>query len=163
MTEAAVPRLTARLFTMDGITVEVPDVPLPPPASSGKIRVEIPYPATEPARGVHRVAVINTGTGFIARASMYPVNMRPGDTLTVEFGADNVSGYRSLFGQDPTEAPGDSRLDAVAANLASLNEIIAEMTARVSDDPEFTAMTRELLRGHSHALGFQFQGDGGSC
>jgi hypothetical protein len=45
------------------------------------------------------------------------------------------------------------------ANLSSLNDIIAEMTAKVSDDPEFTSMVRELLRGHSRSLGYHFQGD----
>ena len=87
-------RLTARLFTANRVTVEVPDVPLPPPATGGRIRVDIPYPAGETARVVHRVAVINEETGFIARASVYPRVVRPGDTLSVEFGADDISpGY----------------------------------------------------------------------
>ena len=51
--------------------------------------------------------------------------------------------------------------DAVRANLASLNELFTEMTAKVSDDPDFTTLVRELLRKHSHALGFEFMGDGG--
>lgn len=51
--------------------------------------------------------------------------------------------------------------DAVRANLASLNEIMAEMTAVASDDPDFATLVRDLLRDHSHALGFEFQGDGG--
>jgi hypothetical protein len=46
----------------------------------------------------------------------------------------------------------------IAANLASLNEIIAEMTAKVSDDPEFTRGVKELLGDHSAALGYEFQG-----
>jgi hypothetical protein len=58
-----------------------------------------------------------------------------------------------------TELSGDRLVDAIAANLASLNEIIAEMTAVVSDDPEFAALVRETLRDHSHALGFSFMGD----
>lgn len=49
-------------------------------------------------------------------------------------------------------------LEAVRKNLASLNEIIAEMTAKVSDDPEFTVMTVNILRDHSWALGFKFRG-----
>jgi hypothetical protein len=52
-----------------------------------------------------------------------------------------------------------SDLDAVRRNLASLNEIIAEMTAKVSDDPAFTAMTRDILRDHSWELGYEFQGE----
>jgi hypothetical protein len=52
-----------------------------------------------------------------------------------------------------------SDLDAVKRNLASLNEIIAEMTAKVSDDPAFTAMTRDILRDHSWELGYEFQGE----
>jgi hypothetical protein len=50
-----------------------------------------------------------------------------------------------------------SDLDAVKRNLASLNEVIAEMVAKVSDDPKFTAMTRAILRRHSWELGFAFQ------
>lgn len=52
-------------------------------------------------------------------------------------------------------------IDAVAGNLATLNEVIAEMTSRVSGDPGFTALVRDLLRNHSHEIGYQFQGDGG--
>jgi hypothetical protein len=51
--------------------------------------------------------------------------------------------------------------DEIRANIAGLNEIIAEMAVKVSDDPGFAAMTRELLRDHSHALGFEFQGERG--
>lgn len=161
MTEIKPARLRARLFTAGGQVVSVPDVPLPPPASGGKIRVAIPYPANEPSRTVHRVAVINDETGFIARSSVERVTVEPGDTLTVEFGIEHVTGrFAALFGPDPAEAAA-ARLEAAFANLASLNDIIAELTAKVSDDREFTAMVRELLRGHSRALGFQFQGDGG--
>jgi hypothetical protein len=53
----------------------------------------------------------------------------------------------------------DPRLEAALANLASLNEIIAELTVKVSDDPEFTAMTVNLLREHTRALGFAFRGE----
>lgn len=58
-----------------------------------------------------------------------------------------------------TELEGDRLVGAIAANLASLNEIIAEMTAVVSDDPQFITIVREQLREHSHRLGFSFQGD----
>jgi hypothetical protein len=169
------PRLLARLFTTDRVTVEVPDLPVPPPATAGKLKVDIPYPVSEQRRTVHRVAVINQDTGFIARSSIPLQVVDPGDTLTVEFGKEHVSRNRLLFDvagflggdhlesaeQEPAEAADSTRLDAVAANLASLNEIVAEMTARFSDDPEFTTMVRELLRGHSHALGFRFQDDEG--
>lgn len=58
-----------------------------------------------------------------------------------------------------TELSGDRLVGAIAANLASLNEIVAEMTAVVSGDPEFIALVRRTLRDHSHALGFKFEGD----
>lgn len=58
-----------------------------------------------------------------------------------------------------TELAGEQLADAIAANLASLNEIIAELTAVVSDDPEFAVLVRETLREHSHLIGFSFQGD----
>jgi hypothetical protein len=164
--ETKAPRLTARLFTTDRVTVEVPDVPFPPPATAGKLKVDIPYPVTSPRRTVHRVAVINQDTGYVLRASIELTTVDPGDIITVEFGAESLSGHLpgfpawSPFGADD-KAADSTRLDAVAANLASLNEIVAEMTARVSGDPEFTTMVRELLRGHSHALGFRFQDDEG--
>jgi len=47
---------------------------------------------------------------------------------------------------------------SVEANLASLNEIIAEMAAVVSTDPAFLEMTVDVLREHTWALGLQFQG-----
>jgi hypothetical protein len=53
---------------------------------------------------------------------------------------------------------GDWR-DAVKANLASLNEIIAELTAVVAEDPEFAELVRTTLRNHSWSLGFEFQGE----
>jgi hypothetical protein len=165
MNEIKAPRLTARLFTTDRVTVEVPDVPLSPPATAGKIKVAIPYPASEQRRTVHRVAVFNQDTGDILRTSIELTPVDPGDTLTVEFGEENLGGALPWRWQlpVPAETVGDSRLDAVAANLASLNEIIAELTVKVSDDPEFVSMVRELLRGHSHALGFRFQDDEGGA
>jgi hypothetical protein len=53
---------------------------------------------------------------------------------------------------------GDQLAAALAANLATLNEIMAEMTAVVSDDPDFVGLVRQNLRDHSHAIGFEFQG-----
>lgn len=58
-----------------------------------------------------------------------------------------------------TELSGERLVDAIAANLASLNEIIAELTAVRAVSPGFTALVRETLRDHSHAIGFSFQGD----
>lgn len=160
MTEIKSP-LTARLYATDGWIVCVTDIRVPSPASGGRIKVEIPYPQSEPARTVRRVILVNNEAGFIARSLIERTVVEPGDTLTVEFGLEHVTGdFLSLFSQNPAEAAA-ARLEAAFANLASLNDIIAEMTARVSDDPEFTAMVRELLRGHSRALGFQFQGDEG--
>jgi hypothetical protein len=49
--------------------------------------------------------------------------------------------------------------DPVGANLASLNEIMTEVVAAVSPDPEFVDMVRGVLRTHSFALGYQFQGE----
>lgn len=53
---------------------------------------------------------------------------------------------------------GFTRLARISANLASLNEIIAEMTAVVSDDPAFITMVNGVLRDHSWSLGFEFHG-----
>jgi len=50
-------------------------------------------------------------------------------------------------------------LDQVMANLASLNEIAAELVDAVSDDPEFAEMTRTVLKDHSWQFGFEFQGE----
>jgi hypothetical protein len=63
----------------------------------------------------------------------------------------------SIF-DTPMAEPRVRHLDEIRANLASLNEIIAEMTAVVSTDPEFTGMVRGVLRDHSWKLGFSFQG-----
>jgi hypothetical protein len=59
----------------------------------------------------------------------------------------------------PDEAREAMQADPVGANLASLNEIITEMVARVSPDPAFAAMVRDLLREHSWSLGYPFQGE----
>jgi len=51
----------------------------------------------------------------------------------------------------------------VAANLASLNEIITEMVQASADgtlaEPEYAELVRDTLRQHSHSLGFKFQGE----
>jgi hypothetical protein len=90
MTDVKPARLTARLFTNDRVTVEVPDVPVPPPATAGRITFEIPYPAGEQLRVVHRVEVINQDTGAVGRRSIMPVSVGPGDTLTVEMTVEDL-------------------------------------------------------------------------
>jgi hypothetical protein len=90
MSDIRPPRLTARLFTTDRASVEVPDLPAPAPAASGRIKFEITYPAGEKEKTIHRVAVINRDTGAIARRSIMPVVVRPGENLTVEFTADDI-------------------------------------------------------------------------
>ena len=44
------------------------------------------------------------------------------------------------------------------ANLASLNEVLAEMAAQFGD-ASFGSTVRDTLRDHSWALGFEFQGE----
>ncbi|SRR6266487_1922198 len=57
----------------------------------------------------------------------------------------------------------DKTTRAVAANLASLNEVLAEVVQALADhgwsDPEFAGLARRQLRDHSRALGYQFQGE----
>jgi hypothetical protein len=50
---------------------------------------------------------------------------------------------------------------AIKANLASLNEVVAELVATHSNDLEFTNLVRGTLRQHSFDLGFEFQGERG--
>jgi hypothetical protein len=50
----------------------------------------------------------------------------------------------------------------IAANLASLNEIVTELVQAGSPDPEFQRLVRDLLRDHSWALGVPFQGEAGN-
>jgi hypothetical protein len=45
------------------------------------------------------------------------------------------------------------------ANLASLNELVTELTAEVAKDPDFTAMTVGVLRALTFNLGWQFRGE----
>jgi hypothetical protein len=46
-------------------------------------------------------------------------------------------------------------LAEIAANLATLNDLMAEVTAKVSDDPEFTKLATGQLRTHMTALGYK--------
>lgn len=58
--------------------------------------------------------------------------------------------------------PGTRDPDVFAANLASLNEIIAEMAQAMAmgfrPDQEFVGLVREQLRDHSWSLGYAFNG-----
>jgi hypothetical protein len=56
-----------------------------------------------------------------------------------------------------------AQLAAVKANLASLNEIVAELAQRVAgaSDSEFVELVLGILKGHSFDLGFEFQGERG--
>jgi hypothetical protein len=54
--------------------------------------------------------------------------------------------------------PSPDDLQAIQANLASLNEIMAEVVAKISpEEHEFVDMVRTTLRDHSWAIGFTFQ------
>lgn len=59
-----------------------------------------------------------------------------------------------------------SDLEKLAANLASLNEIVTELVRASADgmraDPEFAVLVRDTLREHSRALGYVFQGERGT-
>lgn len=46
-------------------------------------------------------------------------------------------------------------LARVAANLASLNDVVAILAREVSDDPEFVKLVADTLAGHSAGLGFE--------
>lgn len=109
MNDIKAPRLTARLFTTDRTSVEVPDVAAPPPATEGKIKVSITYPSGEQSKTVHRVALINQDTGAIARKSVVPVTVSAGDTLTVEFTGDDVisEGLLTPVRRHPAEVTAD--------------------------------------------------------
>ena len=52
-----------------------------------------------------------------------------------------------------------TELQKIAANLASLNEIMTEVVAHTSPDGTFIGLVRDTLRNHSWALGFEFQGE----
>lgn len=56
-----------------------------------------------------------------------------------------------------------SQLETVAANLASLNEIVAEILLSLergeAPDPEYVTVAVDVLRRHSHDLGYEFMGD----
>jgi hypothetical protein len=48
--------------------------------------------------------------------------------------------------------------DRVAANLASLNEIVTELAVKLGDEL-FGQVARTVLREHTHAIGYHFQGE----
>lgn len=51
------------------------------------------------------------------------------------------------------------KTEAALAGVASLNEMMTEVVAAVSGDPEFVTLCRDTLRDSSHAFGFRFQED----
>lgn len=81
--------MNAVLFTTEGV-VRIYGLPLPPPASGGRLRVSIPYPVTEPQRTVYRISLVGTETGAIARVRMPHVVIDPGQTLTIAIGPESI-------------------------------------------------------------------------
>lgn len=65
----------------------------------------------------------------------------------------------ATFVEDTTTAG----IRAIKANLASLNEIVAELAQRVAgaSDSEFVELVAGILKGHSFDLGFEFRGERG--
>jgi hypothetical protein len=51
------------------------------------------------------------------------------------------------------------QVSRLAANLASLNDIMAELTSVVSVDPGFTQMVHDLLKHHNWSLGYEWHGE----
>jgi len=94
----------------DGRTVHVPVVPPAGPASAGRIKVTIPYPAGAPAGSVASVAVTNDDLGVTFRRDLWDplavdpyAGIGPGDTLTVEFGEESLDAgdIARAFGEWP--------------------------------------------------------------
>jgi hypothetical protein len=78
------------------------------------------------------------------------------DESTAEGLREDLSGAEGRISDLEREL--ESLRGTVAANLASLNEIVTEMTAVVSQDPVFRDMVLTVLRNHTWKLGFEFQG-----
>lgn len=144
-------RLRAELLTARGTVVHVHSVDAPGGAATrGAISVSFPCPADYPNEALVRVILFNEDLGAVYQTDVPFLLPRPGDAMGFTFGAE------------PTRDQVTAQFrNAVAANLASLNEIVTELTAAVSDDPDFVAMVRELLRGHSYALGYRPHGEEG--
>jgi hypothetical protein len=98
-------RLSADLTMADGRTVHVPVVePLKEPASGGKTRILIPYPAGEAAGVVVSAAVTNADLGMTFRRDLGSGgSIQPGLYLTVEFGEDSLDAgdIARVFGEWP--------------------------------------------------------------
>lgn len=78
-------RLSADLTMSDGRTVHVPVVPPPAaPATAGRIKVDIPYPASAMPGLVISAAVTNEELGVVFRAGFAHVHAQAGDTLTLD-------------------------------------------------------------------------------
>jgi hypothetical protein len=83
-------RLSADLTMSDGRLVHVPVVKPAGPASSGRIRVEIPYPDAAMPGLVISAAVTNEELGVIFRSGFPYTHVQGGDTLAVEFGEESL-------------------------------------------------------------------------
>lgn len=98
MTETRVPRLRAELTTDKGHVIRVPSVPVPAPASSGRITVHIPWPPghTRDITVVY-VKVVNKDLRTALRRDIHPpAVMSQGGTLIVEFEARDVGDIREV-------------------------------------------------------------------
>jgi hypothetical protein len=83
--------------------------------------------------------------------------------------AANDTMYFEYVGPEPIEIVDKSTTtypdndNEIRKNLASLNEIVAELVTAFavgeSPDVPFSEVTRQTLREHSHAIGFDFQGE----
>lgn len=96
-------RLSADLTMSDGRTVHVPAVPPAGPASAGRIKVAIPYPASAMPGLVVSAAVTNEELGVIFRHGFPYTHAQAGDALTVEFGEESLDAeaVARVFGEWP--------------------------------------------------------------
>ena len=84
--------LSADLTMGGGRVVHVPSVPEPPPASGGKVKVAIPFPAEAKGGVVYGAVVTNDETGTEMRCAFARLTwLEPGDALTVVFGDDSMA------------------------------------------------------------------------
>jgi hypothetical protein len=97
-------RLSADLTMADGRTVHVPVVEAAGPASKGKIKVEIPWPASAMPGRVTGWSITNEDRSMTARNVVHPsAHMQAGDTLNVEFGEESLDAgdIARVFGEWP--------------------------------------------------------------
>lgn len=50
----------------------------------------------------------------------------------------------------------NEQVQNMAANLATLNDIVYALVCHVSDDPDFIELVKSVLKMHSRSLGFEF-------